>query len=205
MKKVLYIIGKGEHGKLVSETAQLTKDYIEIRFIDDGQNKIISGSTVDFDSLNQSSDEKRVIFIAVGNNHARRKLYKKVRRFKIPIVSIIHPTAFIAKSVTIGDNVYIGPKTIINSQTTVKTGTIVNTGCIVEHDNKIGEFAHLSPGVITGGGVIIGNSTFIGLGSIINDHLELADNIIVGSGSVVTKSFKLPKKTIIGIPAHEKV
>ncbi|HBI61718.1 MAG TPA: acyltransferase [Lachnospiraceae bacterium] len=51
------------------------------------------------------------------------------------------------------------------------------------------------------GKIIVGNNCFVGQGSILLYGVELADNIIVASGSVVTKSF--PDRNIIigGNPA----
>jgi len=84
--------------------------------------------------------------------------------------------------ISIGDNVFI------------------NNCCIIEHDNIIKSHAHLTPGVITGGTVSIGNETFIGLGSRINDHTSIGDNCTIGSGSVVTDTID-SNSVAVGVPA----
>jgi acetyltransferase-like isoleucine patch superfamily enzyme len=54
--------------------------------------------------------------------------------------------------------------------------------------------------VIIGGGVHIGRLSFIGLGTRVNDHLEIGSNTIVGSGSVIIDN--LPDHVMaVGIPA----
>lgn len=50
---------------------------------------------------------------------------------------------------------------------------------------------------------IIGNNVNIGVGATIIGDIELADDIIVGANSVVTKSFLEPGITIAGNPARK--
>ena len=53
------------------------------------------------------------------------------------------------------------------------------------------------------GRIKIGNNCFIGQNTLILPGVELADNIIVGAGSVVTKSFKEEGIIIAGNPAKQ--
>lgn len=53
------------------------------------------------------------------------------------------------------------------------------------------------------GRITIGNSCFLGMGSIILPGVTLADHCIVGAGSVVTKSFLEPGSVIVGNPAQK--
>ena len=76
----------------------------------------------------------------------------------------------------------------------------------------IGENTVITPGVhilthdyIRGDGTFldtyIGNNVFIGINSIIMAGVKIADNIIVGSGSIVTKDFLESYCTFAGNPA----
>ena len=70
----------------------------------------------------------------------------------------------------------------------------------MEHDAIIEPFVHLAPGVVTGGSVRVGRGTFIGLRSVINDHITIGERTVVGSGSVVVDD--LPAYvTAVGHPA----
>ena len=51
------------------------------------------------------------------------------------------------------------------------------------------------------GRICIGNSVFIGMGSIILPGVSIADNCIIGAGSVVTKSIEIPGSVYAGNPA----
>ncbi len=84
--------------------------------------------------------------------------------------------------VTIGDNCLIAPKAGIY------------TACHpLERDVRVS-------GLETGKPVTIGNDCWIGGHAVINPGVKLGDNVVVGSGSVVTKSF--PSNVVIaGNPA----
>ncbi len=56
---------------------------------------------------------------------------------------------------------------------------------------------------LPGKDVIIGNSVWIGMNSILLPGIKLADGIIVGAGSVVTKSFTEKNIIIAGNPAKK--
>jgi len=79
--------------------------------------------------------------------------------------------------------------------------TIAGNVEFVTHDNSISkvlpEFTDLF------GKIIIGDNCFIGARSIIMYGVTLANNIIVASGSVVTKSFEEERIIIAGNPAKK--
>ncbi len=71
---------------------------------------------------------------------------------------------------------------------------ISNNVNFITHDHSISKVLNKSN---LFGRIIVGNNCFVGQGSTILYGIELADNIIVASGSVVTKSF-FDENTIIG-------
>lgn len=77
--------------------------------------------------------------------------------------------------------------------------TIAGNVKLVTHDNSISKVLPNATDLF--GKIIIGNNCFIGVDSVIMYGVELADNIIVASGSVVTKSFKDSNIIIAGNPA----
>ncbi|MFS1511140.1 acyltransferase [Chengkuizengella sp. SCS-71B] len=77
---------------------------------------------------------------------------------------------------------------------TISTGVKFTT-----HDNSASKVIPNSTDLF--GRIKIGNNCFIGQNSLILPGIELVDNIIVGSGSVVTKSFKQEGLIIAGNPA----
>lgn len=77
--------------------------------------------------------------------------------------------------------------------------TISTQVLFVTHDISIASFTK-KPGTLYGK-IIVGDNCFIGERSMILYGVELANNIIVGAGSVVTKSFKQEGVILGGNPA----
>ena len=63
------------------------------------------------------------------------------------------------------------------------------------------QFSEINPGVVTGGGTIIGESSFLGMGAIIRDHITIGDNSVIGAGSLVLKNV-VENTKVFGLPAR---
>lgn len=77
---------------------------------------------------------------------------------------------------------------------------------VVNHKARIGEFCDIHQGVNIGAGTdgsvpTIGNNVWIGPGAKLYGNIHIADEIMIGANSVVTKTFDTPKITIAGVPA----
>lgn len=135
------------------------------------------------------------LLASLGNTHAPQPAAKPV--------SIIHPTAFVSPTASIGLGVYIGPKAVIHSRAKIGHHAIINSGAIVEHDCVIDENAHLAPASVLGGTVHIGRDSLIGLGSRILPGVAVGAGCTIGAGAVVTRNAR-DGATLVGVPAHSK-
>ncbi len=98
---------------------------------------------------------------------------------------------------------YIAPNCCERGLTIFHNGTViinpqahVGENCKLHGNNCIGNKA-VSPDVPT-----VGNNVDIGFGAVIIGGVTIADDIIIGANSVVTKSFTTPGVTIAGAPAR---
>ena len=74
---------------------------------------------------------------------------------------------------------------------------------MVEHDNVIEDFVHVSVGVKLGGTVHVGKKTWIGLGSCINNNINICSNCVIGAGAVVVRDID-EQGIYVGVPAKQK-
>lgn len=138
---------------------------------------------------------------SVGRTAARRQVYEMLRRQGFEPVPVIHPSAILSPSISLGQAPIILPGAIIGTGARIGDNVLINTGAIVEHDCRIGDHAHVATGARLAGGVLVGDGAHIGLGACIRQGIRVGRNAIVGMGAVVTKDVP-DDVTVIGVPAR---
>lgn len=163
MKRLL-IIGAGGHGLVVEEIAKAC-GYETIDFLDDkAPNAVGKINEVSFYAPNYDG-----VIISIGNNAVRCDITEKLETIEgINVVTLIHPTAFVSKSATIGKGTVIEPNVTINANSKIGEGCIISVGVIVDHDCKIGCFSHINAGAICMAGSKVEGFTKVNAGGIIN-------------------------------------
>lgn len=188
----IYIYGAGGHGFVCADVAYAL-GYKECLFIDDKKG-------LQFDENMPKYD----IFIAIGDNKIRKKIYEKVFKKGFKIVNLIHPSAIISSSAVLQANsgILIMPYAVINAKAHIQKGVILNTASTIEHECIIGEFTHISVGAKCAGNVKIGKMCFLGINCAVLPNLSLADESILGGGALLSKSMQ-EKGIYVGVPARK--
>jgi sugar O-acyltransferase (sialic acid O-acetyltransferase NeuD family) len=205
MKKRLIIIGASGHGKVVADIAQKMKIWDKIEFLDDNEeikmalNLRVVGKSTDIAKYIHDSD----VFVAIGGNSTREKVFNQLESIGATIPTLIHPTSIIGPDVNIGLGTVIMAGVVINCCTTIGKGCIINTSSAIDHDNVIGDFVHVSPGASLAGTVNVGRLTWIGIGAIVINNISIVQDCIIGAGAVVVNDINACG-IYIGVPAKEK-
>ncbi len=198
MKHKLLLIGAGGHCKVVIDVLLFRKEY-DVTGIIDLKERIgtkvlgvpVIGTDSDLPRLFRSGIKHCFISIgSVGNPRLRVKSYNFSKKLGFEFPNLISPDAWVSSHVILGEGNYIAPLAVVNAGTQIGDNCIINTGAIIEHDCKIDNFVHLSPGVVVSGGVHVGARSHIGTGTNIIQNLKIGSNVIVGAGSVVTKNVR---------------
>ncbi|MDB9872192.1 acetyltransferase [Alphaproteobacteria bacterium] len=200
----LAILGASGHGKVVAETAELS-GWEFIDFFDDvypriteiGKWSVIGTS---WDLLSRKS-EYCSAHVAIGNNAIREEKTNLLYDFKL--ASIIHPSALISPSVKLGPGICVLGGSVINAYSSIGKGVVINTGASVDHDCYLHNFVHISPGVNLAGEVIIGERSWIGIGSCVIQCLSIGKDVVVGAGSVVINDTE-SSVLVAGVPGKIK-
>jgi sugar O-acyltransferase (sialic acid O-acetyltransferase NeuD family) len=139
-------------------------------------------------------------FIAIGDNHTRRKVTEKIinKLNKIPI-NAIHFNSSISPTATIGYGVMLGDGVIVNACSSIGNGVICNTQSVIEHECKIGDYSHIAPGAVLCGNINVGENVFIGARAVIKQGVRIGNNVIIGAGTVVIKDIE-DNITVVGNP-----
>lgn len=199
----LIILGASGHGKVVADIAIKMNKWKSIVFLDDEESIKVSigleviGKTTDAFRYKDEAD----FFVAIGNNATREKIQEKFIEEGLNVVSLIHPRAVIGIDVEIGNGTVIMAGVVINSSSRVGKGCIINTSSSLDHDNDIKSYVHISPGVRTAGNVIIGKGTWLGIGSVVSNNVNICSGCKVGAGAVVLKDIT-ESGTYVGVPVR---
>jgi len=205
MQKII-VYGAGGHSKVVIDAIIRGNEYEIIGIIDDNpsiqyQNyygyKVIGG----FDKLNDSRYKNCRIVIAIARNDIRKKLYERLEPLKYELATVIHPSAQISISASIGLGSMIMANAVINPSAQIGSNVVINTGAIVEHDCLIKDFVHIGPGARLAGSDVVGSATFIGIGASVIEFVQIGSNSIICAGSVVIRD--IPDNVVAaGIPSR---
>jgi len=203
--KNLLIIGAGGHGNVVADIAGKMKKWQSIVFLDDDEEVIKSSRGIKV--IGKSTDAKSYIkdhdiFIAIGSSKTRENLQTQLELAGANIPVLIHPSAVVAEQVELEAGSVVMAGVVISCNTRIGKGCIINTSTTVDHDNELGDYAHLSAGVHTGGGAKIGKGTFMGIASVVSSNVIITSGCTIGAGAVVIKDL-LEAGTYVGVPARK--
>ncbi|MGN7482848.1 acetyltransferase [Priestia megaterium] len=199
----LLILGAGGHGKVVSEIAQLMKQWEEIAFLDDREDISevlgipIVGKLADLSALRS---EYEYAFVAIGSNTARLKWTEKLSHHDFKIPTLIHPSSTVSAKSFIEEGTVIMAGAVINPDTKIGRSCIINTASTIDHDCVLQEGVHTSPGVHLGGTVKVGKRTWICIGATIINNINIGCDSVIAAGAVVTKDV-LSNVLVAGVPA----
>lgn len=131
----------------------------------------------------------------------RKKWIKELEKKSFMFESAIHPTVLIGSNVALGTDLVIGANSVLTCDIHVGNHVIINVNVSIGHDCVIEDFVTISPGVNMGGGVRIGNGSFIGIGTTIIQRIKIGSNSFIGAGSVVVED--IPDNVLVyGNPAR---
>ena len=207
-RKRVLILGAGGHGRVVLDILKQAVHDEVVGFLDN--NADIHGRRVDgvpvlgaiagLAAVAEQAGCEGVV-IAIGDNGVRRGLAQQVDEAGLDLVDAIHPSAALARNVTVGKNVVIAAGVVVCAHCQIGNSVILNTGCIVDYQTMIGEGSHICPGVRIAGRVKVEPGAFIGIGATIIPKVTVGCESIVGAGAVVIEDVPA-LATVVGVPAR---
>ncbi len=209
MKKII-ILGAGDFAKevawLIDDINKQHPTYEIIGYLDDDKNKIgqvFNGykclGTIDLLSGLITEDKSLCATIANQDANIRKKFVNMFPDFN-NWETLIHPSANISDTSTIGKGCIICSSDNISVNTNIGNFCLLNISVTIGHDCLIGDFVSIMSGSCVSGHVIIGNSSYLATNSTVVPGMKIGEEARVGAGSVVIRNVK-SNTTVMGVPA----
>lgn len=200
----IVIMGDGGHSKVVTDLVLASPNISLIAKLDDRHNKVFEEQGVirgPVSYLKKILDPEIKLVFGIGSNQVRQDLAAKLGIPVASFISLVHPSAVISPSASVGKGTVIMPGVVVNADASIGDHVILNTGCVVEHDCVVGDYAHISPSATLTGGVKIGEGAHVGAGASVIPLKAVGEWAAVGAGATVITD--IPNRaTAVGVPAR---
>ena len=152
--------------------------------------------------IDDLAELSRTHIAVCGLGTTRRSLFvEQAARHGLHFATVVHPTAYVAPTSTLGEGAYIGPHAAIAGYTRIGRHALVLMGGLIGHHTEIGDFASILMGASVAGSCRIGEAAYVATGAVVIDHVSVGSGSVVGAGAVVVAD--VPDGVqVLGVPAR---
>jgi sugar O-acyltransferase (sialic acid O-acetyltransferase NeuD family) len=185
------IVGSGGYGReVLSHIGDLRRAGAPVEakgFLDDDPAAAPSYRDVpllgDTKSYRIAADDR--LIIAVGDPVQRLHLAVELTARGACFITLVHPSAQVAESATIGAGCIVGPLCVVGNDAFVDDHALLTSTATVGHDAFVGRYSLLSPYAVVNGEAEIGDGVFLGAHASINPAGSVGAWSKVAAGAVV--------------------
>ena len=207
----VYILGAGGYGREVLQYIwDLNATGVDIEaagFLDDDPAALRDYDDLGVDVVGGLGDERFLrghCVIAVGAPRLRRQWRAAVLAAGGSLVSVIHPSAWVAPSAQIGAGCVVCPLAFIGVHAQLGDNVAVSPRVTVGHDAVIGEDSVLLPHTAISGAARLGQGVLCGTHTTVSPLVSVGDWAQISAGSFANKD--VPARALaFGNPARSKV
>jgi len=202
------IVGGGALGREIHSWLCAAKaagaPFDPIGYVDDGGPLMEGFAGVDLPYLGMIDAldiDKFELAMAIASPAAKKIVGDRLGARGGRFVTLVHPSAVITHTATLGEGVVIGPQAYIASHARIERLALVNSLSGIGHDVIIGACSTISSQVDITGHVIVGAGVFMGSGARVLPGVEIGEDARIGAGAVVVRRVK-PGQTMFAAPAR---
>lgn len=140
----------------------------------------------------------RFIF-AIGDISKKKLIIDKMKGQGAQFLTMIHPSAIVADTATIGEGVVICPFATVSDRCLVNDFTMMNFYSSCGHDSQIGKYCILSPYATVNGFSILDDEVFMGTHSTVTERKKIGCQTRISANSVAMYDVP-PRSFVYGVP-----
>ncbi|WP_026373379.1 acetyltransferase [Agrococcus lahaulensis] len=147
--------------------------------------------------------EERLL-VCVGPSRRRRDVVARLRALGVAeerYATVVARSARIGDSSTVGAGSILLDGVVVTADARIGDHVVVMPNCTVTHDDVLEDFATLAAGVALGGGVTIGEASYVGMNATVRQGVRVGAEATVGMAAAVVRD--VPEgQTWAGVPAR---
>ena len=158
----LLIMGAGQYGQVVRETAEASGQFCRIAFLDDNNENAL-GKINDYE---QYRSEFQYAFVAMGNPELRMRWMDKLKAAGFDLPVLIHPKAYVSPSALLGEGTIVEPMAVVNTEAVVEKGGLLCAGCVVNHNAHVMSCCQIDCGAVVASNAVVPEGTKVHSGTV---------------------------------------
>lgn len=192
IKDILFVFGGESTAVEIRETVDRYCSYRKVYNILPDDKSKNDKSLNDRDILSFSELEYVCYIMGFTNVNLKKRIRERMSLLGIPEVNIIHPTAFLSKSSSIGNGNYIAQNVVISSNVKIGNSNIININASIGHDSVIGTDNTINPGVKISGNVTIGDRNLIGANTVLFQGISICNDCLIDALTYLQINIDIP-------------
>ena len=163
------------------------------------------GGVLILGGLNHAADLDTDLLICVGSGAARQSIAERLEAIGVGaerFATLVHPSVDVPNGCRIGPGSLLLAGVVLTADVTIGRHVVVMPNCTLTHDDVIDDYATLAAGVSLGGGVHVGQASYLGMNSAVRQHVTIGGGAMVGMGAAVLNDVPAGQ-TWVGVPAAE--
>jgi sugar O-acyltransferase (sialic acid O-acetyltransferase NeuD family) len=139
--------------------------------------------------------------LAIGIPLVRRRVAEELAQRGAVFLTLVHPTAIVADTATIGAGSVICPHAVVSDAVRIGRCVLVNYHASLGHDAAAGDYAVFSPSAALGGGAVVEEDVFLGLHATVGPRVRIGAAAKVSANSAALVS--VPRQMLVyGVPGR---
>lgn len=139
--------------------------------------------------------------IAIGYVGVKKRIVDGMQARGAQFLSLIHPTAVVAPSATIGAGVVVCPFALVSESVVLEDFVMLNFYASVGHDSVIGRYSILSPYATVNGFTVLEPEVFMATHSTVIARKRVGQGAKISANSVAMQDVQ-PRTLVHGVPGQ---
>lgn len=140
--------------------------------------------------------------VGIGDGATRARVSQRLGEAGLVPATLVHPSASLGASLTIGGGSIIASHVDIGSDATIGSHVHLDRAVQIGHDSELGDFVTVHPAAVVSGACVVAENVEIGTHATVLQGLFIGQSSTIGAAACVVEHVE-SATTVIGVPARE--